>query len=230
MTRVYVAAYRVVKRRTKNGFSLTEILVVMSIMVVLMVMGVSLFRNMGRGESQQAVRSLLLAGLNNAHTRALSSGEPVAMVMTPYDTGREGQLGRSFTLFEVREDDVTGEFVAEKQLRRWALLPGRFIFSKDLTVSGEGQNAFDQPAVVSIEVSDGRSPNKTTVEMPAIIFGGTGSVVWPAGDGELELHAMEGAVVNGQVTAVGEASSDWRKREVIVIGRQTGRARFLQTQ
>lgn len=226
----YMATFRTVKRVAKNGFSLTELLVVMGIMAVLLVLGVSLFRNMGRGQSQQAVRSLLLAGLNNAQTRALSSGEPVAMVMTPYDTGREDQLGRSFTLFEVREDDVTGEYVAGKQLRRWAPLPGRFIFSKGLTVSGGGQNAYDQPPVVSIEVSDGRTANKATVEMPAIIFGGTGSVVWPAGDAELELHAMEGAVIDGRVAAAGEASFNWRKREVIVIGRQTGRARFLQTQ
>lgn len=201
----------------------------MGIMAALLVLGASLFSGLGKGESRQAVRSLLLAGLNNAQTRALSSGEPVALVMTPYDQGRNGQLGRSFTLYEVRQDEVTKEFVAGKQLRRWAELPGRFIFSKGGTVSSSGQNAFDQPAVVRITVLDEKSEGRRAIDMPAIIFGGTGSVLWPAGEGELELHVTEGSVEAGLAVATGEELNDWRKREVILVGRQTGRARYLQT-
>ncbi|MDQ8192043.1 pilus assembly FimT family protein [Roseibacillus persicicus] len=218
------------KKRAKTGFTLIEVLVVMGIMAVFLVMGAFLFQGAGKSESRDAVRSLLLAGLNNAQTRALSSGEPVAMVMTPYDQGLEDRLGRAFTLFEVRQDDVTGDFIAGKQLRRWADLPGRFIFSKGGTVSDSGQNAFDQEAVVTISVRDDNSPQKRSVEMPAIIFGSTGSVIWPSGEAELELHVGEGTVQNGVAVGTGADNNDWRKREVIIIGRQTGRARYLQTQ
>lgn len=217
-------------RLPRKGFSLVELLVVMGIMVILIVMGATLFRGVGRGEGQEAVRSLVLAGLNNAQSRALTSGEPVALVMTPYEEGRLGQLGRSFTIFEVRRDDVTGDFVAGRQLRRWAVLPGRFIFSKGSTVSDTGQNAYNQPNVVSVSIREGNAQGKRSIEMPAVIFGGAGNVIWPAGEAELELHMMEGKVVDGIATATSVQEQEWQKREVIVVGRQTGRARYLQTQ
>ena len=88
----------VVKKSSRNGFSLVELIVVMGIMVILLVMGTALFKSVGRGESREAVRSLVLGGLTNAQTRAVSSGEAVAMVMMPYEEGRVDQLGRSFTL------------------------------------------------------------------------------------------------------------------------------------
>lgn len=218
-----------VKKESKSGFSLVELLVVIGIISVFLVLAASMFKGVGQGESRQAVRSLLLAGLNNAQTRAVASGEPVALVMTPYDQGLDRQLGRSFTLFEVRQDDVTGDFEAGRQMRRWATLPGRFIFSKGNTVSAGGQNAFDQPAVVSISVRDEQSAGKRTVSMPAIIFGPSGNVIWPAGEAELELHLTEGAVEGGVAVGTGNELNDWRMREVIVVGRQTGRARYLQT-
>ena len=221
---------KIVKTPSSKGFSLVELLVVMAIMAMLLVMGASLFKNVGSGESREAVRSLVLGGLNNAQTRAVSSGEAVAMVMMPYGEGRVDQLGRAFTIFEVTQDDVTGTFVAGKQLRRWATLPGRFIFSKGSTVSDSGQNAYDQPNVVSVSIRQGEGQGKGSVEMPAIIFGGAGNVIWPSGEAELELHMMEGKIVDGRVTATSVGNDEWQKREVIVIGRQTGRARYLQTQ
>lgn len=216
-------------KSSRKGFSLVEVLVVMAIMAAMLVLGVSLFGGMGKSEGREAVRNLLLAGLNNAQTRALASGEPVAFVMTPYEQGLEDRLGRSFTLYEVRQDEVTGSFEAGRQLRRWADLPRRFIFSKGTTVSDGGQNAFDQPPVVTIEVREAQQGGRRTVEMPAIVFGGSGSVIWPAGEGELELHLTEGAVQTGVAVGTGDEANDWRKREVILIGRQTGRARYLQT-
>ncbi|MBK1833319.1 pilus assembly FimT family protein [Roseibacillus ishigakijimensis] len=217
------------KKSRYQGFSLIEIIVVMGIMALLLVLGTALFRGVGRGEGREAVRSLVLGGLNNAQSRALSTGEPVALVMTPYDQGREDQLGRSFTLFEVRQDEVTGQFEAGQQLRRWAMLPERFIFSKGSTATAGGQNAYDQSNVVRIVVQDSKEGGRRTVEMPAIIFGSSGRVIWPTGEGELELHIGEGKVQNGIALATGADNNDWRKREVFLIGRQTGRARYLET-
>ena len=224
-----VSALRQVKKNRKRGISLVEVIVVMAIVSALLLMGAVLFSGVGKSEGREAVRSLLLAGLNNAQTRALSSGEPVALVMTPYEEGREGQLGRSFTLFEVTKDEVTGDFVAGRQLRRWSVLPGRFIFSKGGTVSDAGQNAFDQSPVVNVSILEEKSEGRRAIDMPAIVFGATGNVVWPQGEGELELHVTEGAVETGMAVGTGGELNDWRQREVFMIGRQTGRARYLQT-
>ena len=80
-----------------------------------------------------------------------------------------------------------------------------------------GQNAYNEPNVVSVAVRDRKCPGgKQSIEMPAIIFGGTGSVIWPAGDGELELHLMEGKVVDGVVTGTSVQADEWQKREVIM--------------
>jgi hypothetical protein len=200
----------------------------MGIMGLLLALGAGIFSSAGRGQSRQAVRSLVTGVLTNAQNRALTAGEPRAVVMMPYETGREGQLGRALTVFEVRQDEATDTFIAGRQLRRWIELPGRFIFSKSGPVTGEGQNGFDQPPIVEVTVPDPRSEGTLKVAMPAIIFGDSGRVIWPAGSGELELQLSEGVIVDGVAVATGEQEQDARQREIFIIGRQTGRARLVE--
>jgi prepilin-type N-terminal cleavage/methylation domain-containing protein len=217
-------------RNRQSGFTLVELLVVMAIMALLLAMGAGLFSSAGRGQSRQAARSLVTGVLTNAQNRALTAGEPRAVVMMPYETGREGQLGRAFTIFEVRQDEATDTFVAERQLRRWIELPGRFIFSKAGAVTGEGQNGFAQPPIVEVSVPAPKSEGTRKVAMPAIIFGDSGRVIWPAGSGELELQLSEGVVQDGVAVATGDQERDARQREIFIIGRQTGRARLVKTE
>ncbi len=214
----------------QKGFTLVEVIVVMGIMAMFLVFGASLFKGIGGGESRDAVRNLILEGLTNAQTRALSSGQPVAFVMTPYEEGRVDQLGKSFTVFEVRQDDVTGAFTTGKQLRRWTKLPGRFIFSECNPVSTSGQNAFVESRVVSIPIKSENTKRSQVISAPAIVFGAAGNVIWPSGGGELELHIGEGVIQTGVVMGGTDKKEDWQKREIFVIGRQTGRARLLQIQ
>lgn len=202
----------------------------MGIMAMLLVMGAALFSNAGQGEGRQAVRSLVSGLLINAQNKALTSGEPVAVVMMPYESGREDQLGRAFTVFEVRQDDATGNFIAGRQERRWIELPNRFIFSKGDPLSRGGQNAFHQPPVVQVTVPNPKTSGRSIAEMPAIIFGPSGNVIWPAGSGELELHIGEGVIRNGLAVATGESATNYNQLEIFVIGRQTGRARILETE
>lgn len=200
----------------------------MGIMAMLLVMGAGLFASAGQGEGRQAVRSLVTGVLTNAQNRALTSGEPVAVVMMPYESGREDQLGRALTVFEVRQDEATGTFIAGQQERRWIELPSRFIFAKDDPISTGGQNAFNQPPIVEVPVPNPQGTGRSTAEMPAIIFGPSGNVIWPAGSGELELHIEEGVVRNGSAVATKEAATNYNHLEIFVIGRQTGRARILE--
>lgn len=205
-------------------------LVVMGIMAMLLIMGAGMFSSAGQSESRQAVRSLVTGVLSNAQSKALTTGEPVAVVMMPYESGREDQLGRAFTVFEVRQDEATGRFIAGDQQRRWVELPGRFIFSKGEPVTGAGQNGFNQPPIVEVTVPSPQSSGTSTAEMPAIIFGANGNVIWPAGSGELELHIAEGVVRNGDAVATGVNENDYSKQELFVIGRQTGRVRLVETE
>lgn len=197
---------------------------------MLLVAGAAIMVGAGRGEERQASRSLILATLNNARTRALTSGKPFAVAMAPYNQGREDFLGKALTIFEVREDEATDSWEVEKQLRRWVILPGRMIFSKGSTVNEGAQNAFTESPVLDVDMRIPGTAGRGLVEMPAIIFGSSGNVVWPQGSGELELHLSEGSVQpNLQVVTV-DQGNEWQKREVFIIGRQTGRARYLRTQ
>ena len=218
----------VMSKRNK-AFSLVELIAVMGVIVLLLALGTGLYRQTENATSRKAVRSLLLGGLNTARTRALATGESVAFVMTPYEQGRENHFGRGFSLFEVKQDEVTREFEAGTQLRRWSLFPGRFIFSKGTTMSSGGQNAFDQSGVLTVNVRDGNGGQTLRVEMPAIIFGPSGNVIWPTGGGELELQLTEGSVDSGIAVATRDGQDNWRLREVCIVGRQTGRARFIET-
>ncbi|MEM9080099.1 MAG: prepilin-type N-terminal cleavage/methylation domain-containing protein [Verrucomicrobiota bacterium] len=216
--------------RQKQGFSLVELLTVMGVIATLLVVSAAWVGRTGDAESRRAARSLILGALNYARTAALSSGEPVAMVMMPYERGQEGQLGRAFAVFEVNQDEATGSYSAERQLKRWQELPGRMIFTKGSPVASGGQNAFDQNPILSVQVKNPDSGLTSEVTMPAIVFGATGSVAWPGGGGELELHLGEGTVKTGVVMAASADTNDWRKHEVFVVGRQTGRVRYLRTE
>lgn len=225
-----VPVSNVLKKRSQKGFSLIELLVVMAIMASLLVLGASVLGGMGGSQSRQGARSMTMGVLTNAQNQALTTGEPVAVVMVPYNQGRPELLGRAYAVFEVRQDDATGDYTAGEQLQKWMSLPGRFIFSQANTVSAQGQNAFNQPPVVEVPLRDPNSGAVGSFLAPAIIFGGSGNVVWPGGGGELELHLEEGVIRNGQATATTAASRDWQMREVFIIGRQTGRTRLLKTQ
>ncbi|MDP0489618.1 MAG: hypothetical protein Q7Q71_01040 [Verrucomicrobiota bacterium JB023] len=207
---------------------MVELLAVISIATVFLVMGASLMQATGKGESRQAVRNLVTGNFNFARTRAISFGEPVAVVMIPYEEGVDGDRGKAMTVYSVRYDEASGSYEANEQLRRWTKLPGRMIFSKASPVSSGGDNAFDQPAVVAVNIRVEGHKDMRQVTAPAVIFGETGAVEWPGGSGQLELHLGEGSVQGG--VAVGSASiEDWTKNEVFVIGRQTGRVRYLRT-
>lgn len=225
-----VPSSKVLKKQSQKGFSLIELLVVMGIMATLLVLGASVLGGMGSGESRQGVRSMTTGILTNARNQALTTGEPVAVVMVPYNQGREELFGRGYAVFQVRQDDATGDYSVGKQLHKWVSLPGRFIFSQANTVSAQGQNAFAQAPIVEVPLLDPNGGGQGSFLAPAIIFGGAGNVVWPAGGGELELHFEEGVIRSGRATGLTDANTDWQKREVFVIGRQTGRSRLLRIQ
>lgn len=200
------------------------------VMSLLLVAGAAVMVGAGRGEERQASRSLILAALTNARTRALTSGEPYGVALAPYEAGREDFLGKALSIFQVREDEATDGWQVEKQTRRWVVLPGRMIFSKGATVNQGAQNAFTEPPVLEVTMRIPGSAEGGTVEMPAIIFGSSGNVVWPQGSGELELHLSEGSVQPNQKVITDDQLNEWQKREVFIVGRQTGRARYLRTQ
>lgn len=217
------------KNLRQNGFSLLELVFVIGLMSLLLILGASALVRTGEGEARQAARALVLGMMTNARARALTQGEFFAVVMCPYQQGRQELLGRGLTVCEVREDETTGQWEVVKQVRRWTALPGRMIFSGGGTVNQGGQNAFLQNPVLKMPVRISGAAELARVEMPAVIFGASGNVVWPQGSGELELHLSEGAVLpNLEVRTVDEVS-EWEKREVFIIGRQTGRARYLRT-
>ena len=217
--------------RSQKGFSLIELLVVVGVIATLLAMGAAVVGG-SRGESRQAVKSLALGFLTNAQNEALTTGKPIAVVMVPYDAGREEHFGRAMAIFEVRQDEVTGDYTAGEQRRRWTSLPGRYLFSKGAPISTEGQNAFDQAPIVEVPYRGSEGAGELTFNASAIIFDGTGKVAWPNGSGELELHFEEGVIQRGAVVGTSASSAtsieEWQKREIIIIGRQTGRARILK--
>ncbi len=212
-----------------RGFSLVELLVVVALLSVLLVFGTTLFRNMGQAEGRTGGRDMVLAALSSAQIEAISSGKPVAFAMMPYQQGRPEQQGRAFATFQLRRDAVTGDYSVEEQTSRWRQLPPRVIFSEGVVMNEGSLNPFPEDEIIEVDVRtlDG---TRMSVAAAAIVFGADGGVEWPSSSGDLEVQLDEGEVRDGNLVYARSQLADWSKREVIVIGRQTGRARYVDTQ
>ena len=196
--------------RQPCGFSLIELIAVVTISILLLAVGVSLFRN-NRAEAVQTATEQVSALIEQGRTSAITRRQPVAMVfLKPGDGGFSDEMSR-VGLFELDEWE-DGEELVGRQLQRWAVLPiGVAFFGGDVD---QLDNVFDQSSI-RLTWKDGDESG----EFPGLVFSARGGLLAPAGSESVVISLGSGVYQGNQAV---EAAGGGRR--AIRIGRVVARA------
>ena len=209
---------------------MVEVLSVITVVAILLAVAAVALRPSG-ANARRAARGEVLAMLTRARSEAISSGSPIALVLMSLKDGPEERRGKSMTLYEVKQDDVSGTWEARKQLRRWIDMPERTILldGQAVPVSGNGgTNVLDDSATLTAEVPGSSRGAKEEVECAFVVFSSTGAVLHPSGSGRLELFIGEGTYRGASGLLVTKKAPDGSAiTDRVVLSRLSGRAQSV---
>jgi prepilin-type N-terminal cleavage/methylation domain-containing protein len=204
-----------------GGFSLTELLVVLAVLVLLMgAAAPTLMKSDQR--ARQAARELVKGHLQRARSHAIAQGVATAVVIADYAAGEE-QGGKMFGMAEVEwkvdPQQLAGRYQVTRVLQRWEMLPGTiFVFSQSAAQYARA-TVMEQACRAPVMLS-GRS-----VTGVLIVFSANGQIVSPS-QGPIELLLGQGRVSGGQVVAISKSGQSLAC-DRLQINRLTGRARQI---
>lgn len=196
--------------RRLSGFSLIELIAVITISVILLAVGVSLFRT-NRAEAVQTATEQVSALIEQARTTAITRRQPVALALL--QPGQADFVDESCRvgLFELEEWEE-GSPVAGRLLQRWTVLPtGVVFFGGELDGLA---NVFDQ-ASIPLTWRDGENSG----EFAALVFSARGGLLAPAGSESVVISMRSGTFRDGTPVEI-----EGGGRRGIRVGRVVARA------
>ncbi len=179
-----------------KGFSLIELLAVITIIVIMASMSVPVLTSLSNQSGRKGAVNILLNSFEQARVTALSNGVNAYVGFaneTAFPASDSPYPYRAFILFRDRTDDDpgTGQYIA---LTKWTLLP------KNISFKSERYSVVGDPSFVPHTVtSDGSIPivgNGTA--LPAIVFSPSGSIQNPTNTADLKLYIYEGFFALGK--------------------------------
>ncbi|NJK91600.1 MAG: prepilin-type N-terminal cleavage/methylation domain-containing protein [Blastochloris sp.] len=179
-------------RSTRTGFSLIELLAVITIIVILASMSAPVLNSLSNQAGRKGAVNILLNAFEQARIVALSQGVQ-AYVGFGNATTHPKDPYRSFIIFRDRTDDDpgTGQYVA---VTKWTYLPDKISFkSERLSVVGDASLA---PFELTVDGSLPRLGNGTKI--PALVFSPSGSIQNPIDPDYLKLYIYEGFYAGGK--------------------------------
>lgn len=207
--------------RKTHGYSLTELLVVLVIVMILMVASAPLFMKSNE-RARQSSRDLITGHLQRARSHAIATGASTAVLIPDYhpDHNLGGKLlGIAEVNWVATPDNHGGSYEVIQILQRWESLPGQMMVLPQSVTSHPRTTIMEQSLRATMTVS-GKS-----LTGAIIVFSPTGQIISPA-TGAMELLLGHGTVHNGQITAT-ETSGQRISYDTLQINRLTGRARQL---
>ena len=216
--RVYLT-YKCKTAGSNQGFSLVEMVVVITIIVTLMTAGVSLLSGTG-SQSRKAGSDLLTGMMDQGRTAAITSRAfTVLAISEPGDqqgTDERCRIG----LFRVDEwpSSSSGTVTLNAtQIGRWQTLNTGIVLLGGL-VDGV-DNPIDKPQVT---VTYGPA-NRNSVTVHAIAFNSRGGLHFPAGSNPVGFRIAEGGYRNGVATANRRGQNKTITENRLKVGRVTAR-------
>jgi prepilin-type N-terminal cleavage/methylation domain-containing protein len=207
--------------RQMQGFSLTEMLVVMVILMILMVAVAPVFMKSSQ-RARQSARELVMGHLQRARSHAIATGVSTAVIVPDYNAGNDvggKMLGIAEVNWVSTPNETSGTYEITKVLQRWESLPGNMLVLSQST-SGHPRTTIMEQSLRSPMILSGKS-----ITGAVIVFSPNGQIVSPA-DGVMEIVLGQGRVTAGQVTPT-EKAGNKVSYDLLQINRLTGRARQL---
>jgi prepilin-type N-terminal cleavage/methylation domain-containing protein len=222
--------------RTRNGFSLIELLMVMAVVGLLLALTAPGMLNMGPSRKGAAIE--LSGFLERARAKAVSTEGEIFVALANANHPIESQRFRAYAYFMTENGTDRDVPLAARPLRQvseWLELPRGILFGNASHFSTEDdypiRTIHDLPNLRNFPVKD-RSGLEKTVEFPYLVFAASGQILIPAfpdADG-LNLAIIEGILGSdgrGVQPFSDENSSSPGKGELIQISYYTGRANIL---
>lgn len=156
----------------KDGFTLTEMLVVIGIMVVLMIIGLPAFTGLGRGSKMRSAMTQVRSSLSLARQWAITHRERTYFVLA--DDGQE----KPFAAYRIRNDN---EYIND-----WVNLPEGIIFDPDIAPDGSIGPGAKNP------YSDDPDFYNYPDGLICLVFQQSGSLGGAAGFSPREIYFREG--------------------------------------
>lgn len=204
-----------------RGFSLTELLVVMLILMILLVAAAPVFTKSGQ-RARQGARELVKGHLQRARSHAIANGKATAVVVPDYSAGAD-LGGKMLGIAEVNwistPENPAGSYQVTQMLQRWESLPGSVV------IMSQPVTRHPRPTIMELSLRSPMAIARRPITGAVIVFSPTGQIISPAG-GAMEILLGQGKVIGGQLTAT-EKNGNKVSYDLLQINRLTGRARQL---
>ena len=210
---------RSIKRR--RGFSLTELLVVMLILMIMLVAAAPVFMKSSQ-RARQGARELVKGHLQRARAHAIANGKATAVIVPDYSAGADlggKMLGIAEVNWVSTPENPAGSYQITQLLQRWESLPGSMV------VMSQSVSRHPRPTVMELSLRSPMTIARRPITGAVIVFSPTGQIVSPSG-GVMEIALGQGRLIGGQLTAT-EKNGNKVSYDLLQINRLTGRARQL---
>jgi len=210
-------------QRSKSGFTLVELLVVVGIMLALLgTLGVALAGSSGQRARQGAI-NLVLNTFEQARVAALENGTDVYVAFADGDLVGVEDEARYRTFIVFRDRTSSDQPPAGAGVSRFVFLTDWKRLPRGVSFKSESNSIVNRArSQVVVEAEDGFPRVAAGQALPALIFNASGAVRAPA-TGPLQLFLYEGYFNGSTDVVTGGAGSGLFER--FELARFTGRIR-----
>jgi prepilin-type N-terminal cleavage/methylation domain-containing protein len=198
-----------------RGFTLIEVLVTISILVILLAAGVGLLGGTGP-QARKSGADMLAGMIEQARTTAITTRSHVVLAVAEPGDFPSGDNRCRIGLFRVNgwTDDFSKPITATL-ISRWKILENGVVL-----IGGEVEDGLANPLDGDkVTLSDG----KGQVKAHAVVFNPRGGLQYPAGSRPVAMRVAEGNYRNGEAKPNRRAGSGTIPENLIRIGRVTAR-------
>jgi prepilin-type N-terminal cleavage/methylation domain-containing protein len=202
--------------RRSRGFTLVEVLVTISILVILLSAGVALLGGTG-SQSRKSATDLITGMIEQARTTAVTTRSNVVLAIAePDDLPGANDKRCRIGLFKVEgwTDDFS-EPISATLMTRWRILENNVVL-----IGGQVEDGLSNPLdgdKVTLKYGKGQ------VSARVIVFNPRGGLRYPSGSRPIVMRIAEGAYRDGKATPNRRAGSGTIPENQIKIGRVTAR-------
>jgi prepilin-type N-terminal cleavage/methylation domain-containing protein len=210
----------------EGGFTLFELLIVLSIMAIAMAALIPAVTSLSKSGGRRAARDSLLGGIEQARAEAIKSAQSTYIVFPTFTSGAQSTLDRyNYRSYAIFEDNAASPGNV-KQLTDWKSFPTGVALRAVGTgaLSSNSAPTANPPPPPPTPTFSFTPDTTATVQYQYLKFNSNGELQAPAAT--VLLAVFEGYVSNGNEVATGrkDASGNPYATEYLSVSQFTGRA------
>jgi prepilin-type N-terminal cleavage/methylation domain-containing protein len=204
-----------------NGFSLIELLIVITILAILLGIIAPVFMKSSL-KARQIAKEVVQGNFTRARSHAIATGIPTAVIVSQYRSGNQGGKAIGIAEMKAPEEDVNNpvpQYQVSRVLQRWDVLPGNMLFLSRQQVNAPFASIMDE----SLSVNTVLAGNPTSATY--VVFSPSGQIVHPA-DKPIEILLGPARLTSGGNVELLERTNGQPSFDRLQVNRLTGKVRL----